>query len=181
MSTVLAAQMYTLRKFTQTPADIARTLRKVRDIGYEAIQISAFGPCDPSELAKMLGETGLTVCSTHTAWPRFVGEIDAVIAEHCPDVVAVETAFYHKSARSTLVLGHVRGVVLLAAREAGLPVDEYAPREIKMAVTGSGAAAKEQVAFMVKGLLELPEPPSLDASDALAVALCHWHRSRLPA
>jgi len=107
--------------------------------------------------------------------------LGVVIAEHCPDVVAVETAFYHKSARSTLVLGHVRGVVLLAAREAGLPVDEYAPREIKMAVTGSGAAAKEQVAFMVRGLLALPEPPSLDASDALAVALCHWHRSRLPA
>ena len=72
-------------------------------------------------------------------------------------------------------------MVLLAAREAGLPVDEYAPREIKMAVTGSGGAAKEQVAFMVRGLLELPDLPSIDASDALAVALCHWHRSRLPA
>jgi crossover junction endodeoxyribonuclease RuvC len=104
-----------------------------------------------------------------------------VIAEHCPDVMAVETAFYHKSARSTLVLGHVRGVVLLAARESGLPVDEYAPREIKMAVTGSGGAAKEQVAFMVRGLLKLPEIISIDASDALAVAICHWHRSRLPA
>lgn len=104
-----------------------------------------------------------------------------VIAEHCPDVVAVETAFYHKSARSTLVLGHVRGVVLLAARESGIPVDEYAPREIKMAVTGSGGAAKEQVAFMVRGLLKIPELISIDASDALAVAICHWHRSRLPA
>lgn len=104
-----------------------------------------------------------------------------VIAEHRPDVVAVETAFYHKSARSTLVLGHVRGVILLAARESGLPVDEYAPREIKMAVTGSGGAAKEQVAFMVRGLLKLPELVSMDASDALAVAICHWHRSRIPA
>jgi crossover junction endodeoxyribonuclease RuvC len=104
--------------------------------------------------------------------------LSAIIAEHCPDVVAVETAFYHKSARSTLVLGQVHGVVLLAAREADVPVDQYAPREIKVAVTGSGAALKEQVAYMVRGLLGLTEIPPLDASDALAVALCHWHRSQ---
>ena len=104
----------------------------------------------------------------------------AIIAEHLPEVVAVETAFYHKSAQSTLVLGHVRGVILLSARKAGLPVDEYAPRDIKVAVTGSGNAAKEQVAFMVRGILGLTEDqaPSLDATDALAVALCHWQRSR---
>ena len=65
--TVIAAQMYTLRKFTQTPADIAKTLAKVRAIGYEAIQISAFGPIDPAELARMLQGEGLTVASTHTA------------------------------------------------------------------------------------------------------------------
>jgi crossover junction endodeoxyribonuclease RuvC len=106
--------------------------------------------------------------------------VAALVAEHAPDVVAVETAFYHKSARSTLVLGHVRGVILLAAREAGIPVCEYAPREIKLAVTGSGGAAKEQVALLVRGLLRLVEPLPLDASDALAVAFCHWHRSRDP-
>lgn len=82
MATVLAAQMYTLRKFTQSPEDIAGTLAKVRAIGYEAIQISAFGPCDPAELAKMLKGEGLAVCSTHTAWQRFVDEIDKVIEEH---------------------------------------------------------------------------------------------------
>jgi len=78
----LAAQGYTLRKFTQTPSDIARTLAKVRAIGYEAIQISAFGPCDPAELAKMLRDNGLTVAATHTPWGRFVEEIDKVIEEH---------------------------------------------------------------------------------------------------
>ena len=107
------------------------------------------------------------------------GELTRILAAHRPDVVAVETAFYHKNARSTLVLGHVRGVVILAARELGLPVAEYAPREIKMAVTGSGDAAKEQVAFMVRGLLGLAETPAADAADALAVALCHWHRERV--
>ena len=96
-------------------------------------------------------------------------------------MVAVETAFYHKSARSVLVLGHVRGVVLLAAREAGVTVQEYAPREIKLAVTGSGAATKERVAFMVRAILNLPELPPADAADALATALCHWHRSGLGA
>ncbi len=105
-------------------------------------------------------------------------DLAALIAEHGPDVVAVETAFYHKSARSTLVLGHVRGVVLLAVRQAALPVEEYAPREIKLSVTGNGGAAKEQVAFMVRGMLGLRDTPPLDASDALAAALCHWHRAR---
>ncbi len=104
-------------------------------------------------------------------------DLAAIIAEHEPEVVSVETAFYHKHARSALVLGHVRGVVLLAAREAGLPVQEYAPREIKLSVTGNGNAAKEQVGLMVRGILGLKETPVLDASDALAAALCHWHRA----
>ena len=82
MATVLAAQMYTLRKFTQTRDDIAKTLAKVRAIGYEAIQISAFGPCDPGELAGTLKGEGLAVCSTHTPWARFTDEIDKVIEEH---------------------------------------------------------------------------------------------------
>ena len=106
-------------------------------------------------------------------------EISRLLTLHRPDLVAVETAFYHKNARSTLVLGHVRGVVILAARQLDLPVAEYAPRDIKMAVTGTGDAAKEQVAFMVRGLLRLSETPGADAADALAVALCHWNRERV--
>jgi len=80
--TVIAAQMYTLRKFTQTPADIAKTLAKVRALGYEAIQISAFGPCEPAEIARMAQDNALTVASTHTPWQRFVEEIEKVIEEH---------------------------------------------------------------------------------------------------
>jgi crossover junction endodeoxyribonuclease RuvC len=105
-------------------------------------------------------------------------ELARLIEAHAPDVVAVETAFFHKHARSALVLGHVRGIVLLAARQAELPVYEYAPREIKLAITGAGGAAKEQVAFMVQGMLGLREAVSLDVTDALAAALCHWHRAR---
>jgi crossover junction endodeoxyribonuclease RuvC len=105
-------------------------------------------------------------------------DLRALMTEHAPDVVAVETAFYHKNVKSTLVLGHVRGVVLLAAREAGIAVEEYAPRDIKLAVTGNGGAGKEQVAFMVRSLLAVTDPLSADAADALAVALCHWNRAR---
>jgi len=88
----------------------------------------------------------------------------------------VEEAFYHESVRSTLVLGHVRGALLVAAVSRGIPVAEYTPREIKMSVAGSGGATKDQVEFMVRRLLGLRGPLQADASDALAVALCHLHR-----
>jgi crossover junction endodeoxyribonuclease RuvC len=95
-----------------------------------------------------------------------------------PDCVAVEEAFYHESVRSTLVLGHVRGALLVAAVQRGLRIAEYSPREVKLSVAGSGAAAKEQVAFMVRRLLGVKGALPADAADALAVALCHLHRER---
>ncbi len=105
----------------------------------------------------------------------------AVMEGERPDVVVIEEAFYHESARSALVLGHVRGALLVAAVQRGLAVAEYSPREIKMSVTGTGAAAKEQVAFMVRRLLDLSGTLAPDASDALAAALCHLQRARLTA
>jgi crossover junction endodeoxyribonuclease RuvC len=102
----------------------------------------------------------------------------ALIARHRPDVVSIEDLFYSRNARSALKLGHVRGVVMLAASEAGLPVSEFSPAEVKLAVVGYGRADKLQVRQMVMLLLGLPEPPSpLDVSDALAVAVCHAHAS----
>lgn len=103
----------------------------------------------------------------------------AVIEEHRPDLVAVETAFYHKSARSTLVLGQVRGVLLLCARERNCTVDEISPREIKQGVAGTGAASKSLVQRMVQTQLRLEDKPPVDASDALAAALCAWHRVKV--
>jgi crossover junction endodeoxyribonuclease RuvC len=100
----------------------------------------------------------------------------ALLARHRPDCVAVENIFYARNVRSALKLGHARGVALLAASEAGLPVVEYAPAEIKRAVVGYGRAEKHQVQQMVKLLLGLDAPPSPhDAADALAVAICHLH------
>ena len=99
-----------------------------------------------------------------------------LLREHEPDVVAIEDLFYARNARSALKLGHVRGVVMLAASEAGLAVAEYAPAEVKRAVVGYGRAEKQQVQQMVGLLLGLDPPPSrLDATDALAVAVCHAH------
>jgi crossover junction endodeoxyribonuclease RuvC len=107
--------------------------------------------------------------------------IGEVMERARPDMVVVEEAFYHESVRSTLVLGHVRGALLVAAVQRGLAVAEYSPREIKLSVAGSGAAAKVQVAFMVRRLLDLRAEVSADASDALAAALCHLHRARVSA
>lgn len=99
-----------------------------------------------------------------------------LLAVHQPDVVALEGLFYARNVRSALVLGHVRGVLLLAAAEAGLPAAEYSPAEVKQAVVGYGRAEKQQVRQMVALLLGMDAPPSpLDASDALAVAVCHAH------
>ncbi len=102
----------------------------------------------------------------------------SLMAECRPDCVAVESIFHAKNVRSALKLAHARGVVLLAASEAGLCVYEYAPTEIKRAVVGYGRAEKPQVAQMVKLLLGLASVPSPhDVADALAVAICHLHTS----
>ncbi|HEV7500544.1 MAG TPA: crossover junction endodeoxyribonuclease RuvC [Vicinamibacteria bacterium] len=99
----------------------------------------------------------------------------AVIARLRPDVLAVEDLFHSVNARSALVLGHVRGVVLLAGADAGLPVSAFPPATVKVQVTGFGRAEKSQVAMMVSRILCLEEQPAGDATDALAVALCHAH------
>jgi crossover junction endodeoxyribonuclease RuvC len=113
---------------------------------------------------------------------RLVAVHDALaglLGELVPDEVAVESAFVRKSAKAALQIGHVRGVVLLAARKSGAVIFEYTAPEVKMAVVRQGAAAKEQVAFMVRRLLPGVGAVTEDEADALAVALCHAHRSPL--
>ena len=103
--------------------------------------------------------------------------IRKVFESHEPEGVAVESAFHGVNARSALQLAHVRGVALLAGAEAGLAVGEYSPLEVKASVVGYGRASKEQVQLMVSSLLAIREPiRSADASDALAVAICHATR-----
>jgi crossover junction endodeoxyribonuclease RuvC len=103
----------------------------------------------------------------------------ALIERHRPTLVAVERIFMRRNTRTAFSVGEARGVVLLAAGEAGLPVREYTPNEVKIAVTGYGRASKEQVQRMVQVLLGLDRPPAPDdAADALAVAICLAHSHR---
>jgi crossover junction endodeoxyribonuclease RuvC len=105
-------------------------------------------------------------------------QICALIERYHPDEFAIETAFYGKNAQSALKIGHARGVSILAAVNHEIPTTEYSPREAKKAVTGNGAASKQQVQYMVKSCLQLKETPKyFDATDALAVALCHAFRT----
>ena len=105
-------------------------------------------------------------------------EIAGLIKRHQPSVLALEDAFYHKNVRTTLVLGHARGVILLAAQQQGLDIAQYAPAMIKKTVVGAGGARKNQVGAMVAHLLRLktaPEPS--DAADGVAAALTYILRS----
>jgi crossover junction endodeoxyribonuclease RuvC len=100
--------------------------------------------------------------------------VTEVIARHAIDAVAVEGVFYARNVRTTLILGHARGAILLAAALRDLPVFEYSPASVKSAVCGTGRAGKEQVQYMVQQLLRLKSPPQpADAADGVAIALCH--------
>jgi len=101
--------------------------------------------------------------------------LSAVIAQYQPEAVAVENVFLAKNAQSALKLGQARGAAIVAAVNVGLSVYEYTALQVKQAVVGSGRAEKVQVQQMIKALLNLPEVAQEDASDALAVAVCHAH------
>ncbi len=112
----------------------------------------------------------------HERLRQIHSELDALVAEHRPDSIAIEEVFYASNVQTALKLAQVRGVTLLLAAQAELPVAEYSPLAIKGSVVGYGRAEKKQVQMMVASLLKLPEPvESDDAADALAVAICHGH------
>jgi len=107
--------------------------------------------------------------------------VTQLIARHRPDVLSVEDVFYARNVRTTVVLGHARGVILLAGYQANLDIHEFPPAEIKKAVVGSGGATKEQVQFMLTRLLRLKAVPQpSDAADGVAAALAYIMSSRLP-
>jgi crossover junction endodeoxyribonuclease RuvC len=107
--------------------------------------------------------------------------VEEVLEQHRPDVAAVEQVFVAASPRAALVLGQARGAVMAALGRGSLPVHEYDPRRIKQALTGHGAAPKEQIRRMVQRLLALERVRSSDAADALAAAICHAQHARLGA
>lgn len=129
-----------------------------------------------------LVECGVITFPRGRSLPHRLAELHAEIAElirrHRPTALALENAFYHKNVRTTLVLGHARGVVLLAAQQAALAIAEYSPATVKKTVVGRGGATKPQVAAMVARLLRLRQPPRPpDAADGVAIALTHILRA----
>lgn len=100
-------------------------------------------------------------------------KIEQLIVDFEPEAIALEKVFFAKNASSALKLGQCRGVIMVVAGRASLPLVEYSPNEIKQAVTGNGHALKDQIQKMIRLRLSLPEDPHEDASDALAVAICH--------
>ena len=110
---------------------------------------------------------------------RIAERVNELIENYMPDEVALEAPFYGKNVQTTLKLGRAQGVAMATALVKGIPIAEYAPRRIKQAVTGSGTASKEQVAAMLKAILNFkPEKDiKLDATDALGVAVCHYFQN----
>ncbi len=131
-------------------------------------------------------ETRLIVCGVISNKPKLLPSgclvairqgLCEVITAHAPTVCAIESTIFVQSYKTAIVLGSARGACLIAAAEHGLAIYEYAPREVKQAAVGKGAAAKEQVAFMIRSMLRLRETPPADAADAIAVGLAHFQNA----
>lgn len=115
----------------------------------------------------------------HRIYERVKGLVD----QYLPDEMAIEAPFFGKNVQSMLKLGRAQGVAMAAALSHQVPITEYEPRKIKMAITGNGAASKEQVAMMLQRELDIGDdqmPHLLDATDALAAAFCHYYESKKP-
>lgn len=115
----------------------------------------------------------------HDRLRKIFTSVNDIVERYRPDVVAIESVFMARNAGSALKLGHARSAALCATFAFDIEIVEYAPREIKQAVVGTGSASKEQVQHMVVSLLRLDGAPATDAADALATAICHGHRQRL--
>ena len=147
--------------------------------------VTGYGVVETGNGAPGLGrlvECGVLRFARQTPLPHRLAELHdglrTLIDRHRPTALALENAFYHKNVRTTLVLGHAWGVVLLVAAQAGLDIKEYSPATVKKTVVGAGGAGKGQVAAMVARLLQLKQAPRpADAADGVAVALTHILRA----
>ena len=138
---------------------------------------TGFGVIETDGIVHRMIDSGVIRTSSADALAErlsfIAAELRKIIQYHAPDAVAVEDLFHALNIRSVLKLAHVRGVALLTAAEAGVPIGEYSPMEVKLSVVGYGKAEKNQVQLMVRSLLSLAADAPEDASDALAVAICH--------
>lgn len=145
-------------------------------------RITGFGIIDVCQNTNVYVASGAVQCARGSLPERLqliFSSIGEIVAEYRPHTVAIESVFMHRNAGSALKLGQARAAAMCATFSADVAVHEYAPREIKLAIVGTGAASKEQVQHMVASLLELDGAPSADAADALATALCHAQHRRM--
>lgn len=137
---------------------------------------------NPSMIA--MGVIKLSRFDSHYLRLRHIHErVSALVGQYLPDEMAIEAPFFGKNVQSMLKLGRAQGVAMSAALERDIPIAEYEPRKIKMAITGNGAASKEQVQQMLRRILSIPADmimPELDATDALGAALCHHYEQSRP-
>jgi crossover junction endodeoxyribonuclease RuvC len=145
---------------------------------------TGYGVIDTDGLHHGMVAAGVIKTNTKSTFESRLLEIASglrrLIGEHAPECAAVEGVFFSANVKTALKLAHVRGVALLAVAEAGIPLAEYSPMEVKTSVVGYGRAEKSQVQLMVRSILRLPEPiQSEDACDALAVAICHATRDSI--
>ncbi|MDY6842849.1 MAG: crossover junction endodeoxyribonuclease RuvC [Thermodesulfobacteriota bacterium] len=127
--------------------------------------------------------SGTIVPQTHLAFYRLLqvihDKIEEIIIQHAPEIVALESIFFHKNPKTTIMMGHIRGVILLICSMYNISIAEYSPLEVKQALVGYGRATKHQVSEMVRHFLNIGPIRSNDASDALAIAICHFHSAHM--
>ncbi len=148
------------------------------------INITGWGVVQSEERDIKLVEYGVIKPRKKVSLPERLKQVydgvSEVIVKHQPEVMSIEDIFYSKNVKVALTIGQARAAAILAGLNAGLKIAEYSPREIKQSTVGTGAAAKRQVQFMIKILLQLESEPSpSDAADALAAAICHLNRSQI--
>jgi crossover junction endodeoxyribonuclease RuvC len=146
--------------------------------------ITGFGLVREEEAGLALVDCGVVTTPAGQPLPQRLQTIyrglSDVVRQHQPEAAAVEELFFSRNVRTALSVGHARGVTLLALADAGLPIHEYKPQEVKLAIAGYGGADKHQVQEMVRMLLGLDSVPQPDdAADAVAVAVCHIHSARM--
>ena len=148
-------------------------------MGYGVIGIKGKTPHMVTMGVLTLGKMGSHYMKLHRIYER----VTMLVEQYLPDEMAIEAPFFGKNVQSMLKLGRAQGVAIAAAIARQVPITEYEPRKIKMAITGNGGASKEQVREMLRRMLDIPEAsmlPHLDATDALGAALCHFYESAKP-
>ncbi|MCM1349565.1 MAG: crossover junction endodeoxyribonuclease RuvC [Firmicutes bacterium] len=154
------------------------------DPGTNFMGYGILGIKDKTPLVIALGVIHLNKISGHYLKLRRIYErVLGLVEQYLPDEMAIEAPFFGKNVQSMLKLGRAQGVAMAAALSRDVPITEYEPRKIKMAITGNGASSKEQVKEMLKRILNITSnqlPSELDATDALAAALCHYYESSRP-